>query len=42
MNDYDAWDYAEREYGSDGLWLGRRSNGSIEIRQFGWLLEVIV
>jgi len=36
-----AWDYAERKYGSEGLWLGRRSDGSIEIRRYAWLLEVL-
>jgi hypothetical protein len=41
MNDCEAWEYAERLYGLEGLWLGRRSNGLVEIRRFGVLLEVI-
>lgn len=40
MDDYAVWDRAERLYGKDGLWLGRRPDGSVEVRKFG-VLQIV-
>lgn len=35
------WNYAESVYGLEGVWLGLRPNGAVEIRKFGVLKEVL-